>query len=167
VAVDPLYTGAKFLHVMLAASWLGLVAVHAVLVAPLLHASTPSTRREFAGRFMPVAIRWGNILGGFTLLTGLAVAYLATGSLRLGGTWGRLIAVALLLNLAVLYLLNIAVRRSWRAIRAGTEREPPELPPPARIAFLEKRVAVNIWLMLGLLAAAAFAMVLANVTGRP
>jgi hypothetical protein len=167
VAVDPVYAAAKFAHVALAASWLGLVAVHALIVAPLLRASTPATRREFAGRFMAAALRWGNILGGLTFLTGVVVTYMAAGNLRFQGDWGRYVAFALVVNLAVLYLLNIVVARSWRAVVALTERERPDLPPPARAVFLERRMIVNLWFSLFLLAFAAFSMVLADLTGRP
>lgn len=166
---DPrLFAFVKVLHVTLAAAWVGGGALMYFVIRPLVDETTPPTRREVMGRLSPAVIKYTNILGGLTFLTGLA---LLDGALpRRGLTWatltddpwGRLIAFGLILNLLALYLLNFSVRSSWRGIQKIQQEVGTTGDPPAALLFLVKRLGFTTTLLFFLVVIALVAMVAAN-----
>lgn len=157
----------KTLHVLVASTWVGGTAVMNLVVFPQLRKASPAARGEVLGRLGKAGVRFGNVVGGLTILTGAALAYAMTGSFRLEGAWGRLVAVALLLALAVLYLLDFAIRPSLKMIEVLAKDVRPNEPLPLRLVFLQKRVAVTGAMGLTLLVLALVVMVAANLTAAP
>lgn len=157
-----LYTVVKFFHVIFAATWVGTGIYSGAVMGPAIMQSTPSTRREFMGRIAPVNMKWNNMMGGFTILTGLATWYLQRDAFTTDDLWSRLVVFSLIGALALLYLLNFALRPTLRAMEKVMTNTPPNEPPPPNLRFLQKRMAVTSGLMLLILVMVLAAMVAAN-----
>lgn len=162
--MDYVYFGLKVLHVFLAVLWVGGGVFNLFLIQRLLAQSTLPTRREFSGRLFPAALRYFNAVGGFTLLTGAGLVSLHPhGWGGLADTrWGRTILFSLIASLLVLYLLNVAIRPTIKALAKAAEEMPPGSEPPAGIRFLQARLRFALYLATGILLLILVLMVYAN-----
>jgi hypothetical protein len=159
---DAVLVTLKFLHVLLAATWVGMGVLAAFVLGPVIRRASAPTRREFTGRYAPVAFRVGNAVGGLTLLSGLALVWAVYGDFRFSGSSGKLILYGLFANLLALLVGNFVIRPSFRAMQALMADEDPTLPPPGQVVFLQRRLAFNQVFVLFLLLSAVLAMVMAN-----
>jgi len=162
------YVVTKILHVFLAVAWIGAALYQQILVQPVLGAVDPAARRQVAGRLMPQSIRYNNIVGGLTVLTGIGLVSMHPEygwSDLLTTFWGRLVSFSLVGALAMLYLLNVAIRPTLRTLqdKMGELREGEE--PSAGLQLLQKRLVFSgrLALIIGLIVLAA--MVVANTAG--
>lgn len=162
--VDYVYFGLKVLHVAAAVLWVGGGVFNQFLVQRLLTQSSPGTRREISGRLFPAVIRYFNAVGGVTLLTGVGlVGFHPHGWGGLAETrWGRTILFSLIASLLVLYLLNVAVRPTVKALAKATAALPPGSEPPPGIRFLQARLRFASYLGTGILLLILVLMVYAN-----
>jgi hypothetical protein len=158
-----LITVVKVTHVLLAAAWVGQSVFMNAVVVPQLLQSTPGTRREFMGRLMPIGIRYGNIVGGLTLLSGLLLVYAMRGSFKLDGTWGKLVTFAFVGNLAILFLLNLTMKPTLkRMAKFQSEVKDATAPPPPQVMFLQRRLMITSSTMLLIVVTVLAVMVMAN-----
>lgn len=156
------FAAAKILHVVVAAAWAGLTATMNLLIMPLMRKGTPSAQQELTGRFTTASMKLSNAFGGFTLLTGLAVVWIQSDGFVFAGLHGKLVALAFIATLALLYLLNFSIRPTVRALAKATAEAGPSGPPPLA-RFLEKRLAVVGMMSLIIMVGTLAAMVLADV----
>lgn len=158
----------KIFHVLLAVAWAGAGLVVQIVVMPLLNQSTPATRREFVGRLTPSLVRYGNYAGGLTLLSGLVLLHGELGVRELtwgnfyADAWGKFIAFGILVTLLALYLVNVAVAPTWRAIEKLLRELPPDRAVPPNLVFLQKRMSFAGHLALFLILLVLVTMVVAN-----
>ncbi|MGH2628283.1 MAG: hypothetical protein ACRDHY_16715 [Anaerolineales bacterium] len=156
------------LHVLVAATWVGAAVYGQVVMGPLMAKLTPLARREVGAIGMPAGLKFGNAMGGFTLLTGLVLlhGFLEVRGLTWGtfysDPWGKYVAFALIMNLLVLYLINFSVRPTLRALAKLMPEVDPEQPPPPNVVFLQRRLVFTSRLGVALLLLAAVVMVTAN-----
>lgn len=165
VGKEELYAFLKIFHVLFATAWVGGALFGALIIQPLVGQSTPATRREFGGRLYPLMLRYGNIFGGFTLLTGLLLVAVTVDdwNVLLVTNWGKLILVGLLGNFFVLYLLNFAAAPTLRALEKLTANQRLDDPPSQLLVFMQKRLVFTSRLSLVILLIVLVAMVSANV----
>ena len=141
------YAALKLIHVLLAAAWVGAGILSNLVLMPVLARATPMTRREVMGAFSPRMLRFSNMVGGLTLLSGLVllIPALDARGLTWGGLtddpWGRFIAFGLIMNLLALYLVNFAIRPTARVMGKLQQELPPHPPPPPHIVCRPKRRA--------------------------
>jgi len=153
---------AKVLHVLIAATWLGTGIAMNLVVLPQIRKAGPAILRDLMPKLGEASLRFGNILGGLTFLTGLLLAYLQDGNLRFEGARGRMLVIVLAFNLTALFLLNYAIRPSMRAIAKISAGVRPGEAPPMQLVFFQKRIAINGMLILVLVVLAAAIMVLVD-----
>lgn len=153
----------KVVHVLLAATWFGASAYMNMAVMPQLTQSTPATRREFSGRLIPVGFRVGNIVGGLTLLTGVALYYVThAGTFDATTQSDKLVMFGAIATVAVLYLLNFSMRPLQRAMEKVAAASNPNEPPSHAMTMLQGRLKFTGMLMFFLLLLTAVTMVMAN-----
>jgi hypothetical protein len=160
------YALLKVLHVAFAAMWLGGGAFNVFVLQRQLAQATVIVRREFGGRYFAALGPYFNIVGLLTILTGLGLVYLhplGTGGLTTS-LWGRLIVFGLVASLLVLYLVNFAIRPTFKAIAKIQASLEPDALMPVNLRFLLLRVRVTSVLNVVILFGVAAAMVGANVS---
>lgn len=155
-------TAMKIVHVLFAAAWVGANLFLNYVVLRHLAESAAATRREFSGRILPDTIRYFNIAGGFTLLSGAFLVYAQSDGFLVTGRRGALLAFALIGNVAALYLLNFSVRPSVRAIENAQAGADPAAAPSPGVLFLQRRVRWTSALMLAVLVVVLATMVVAS-----
>jgi hypothetical protein len=160
------YVVTKILHVFLAVAWIGGVLYQQVLVGPVLQKASEEARAEVMAHLMPLSLRYNNAVGGFTLLTGIALVSMhpnyGWGAL-LEVFWGRLVAFALIGTLAILYLINVAMRPTLRVIQEKMkDAAEGELGAGQVVQIMQKRLAFSSRLALIIGLAVLVAMVVAN-----
>lgn len=159
----------KILHVFLAISWVGAMVYLQVVLMPLLNREDPADRARLMARVVPWNIRYTNWVGGFTVLTGIAL--ISTNPYDIGwgaltrSYWGQLVLFSLIGALAILYLMNVAVRPSFGKIEELMEEADPEAGPPPAVHLLQKRITFTTRLMLIIGLVIVAAMVAANASG--
>lgn len=154
----------KVLHVLLAASWVGAAIYSLSTLKPVMMALAPSARGELMGRMMPASIRYYNIVGGLTILSGLALVYvMRDGFSGLDDSWGRMVMAGLLISVAVLAISGLAIKRSFRRLGEAMKDARPGEPPSMMAQILQKRIAIAQMGNTLLLVLAMVFMVAANV----
>ncbi len=159
----------KILHVFFAIAWVGAMLYLQVILMPILNREDPAARARLLGRITPWTVQYANWVGGFTVVTGVGLVSMnpyGIGWGQLTATyWGQLVLFSLIGSLAILYLVNVAVRPSFQKIEELMGEADPEAGPPPAVMLLTKRIAFTSRLMLiiGLLIVAA--MVAANASG--
>lgn len=161
------YILSKTVHVLFAATWLGALAYASFVLAPTMARAPATIQREMGAMLLPKVPRVSNIVGGFTLLSGLVTLFLVQ-----HGNWeamentrGRLITFALIINLAVLFLVNLSDRPTIRRI-GKLMQEHEGGPPSMQLVIYLKKLAVSRTIALVSVAVAVVVMVWAN-TGTP
>lgn len=169
------YVVTKMLHVFFAVAWLGGALLWNVLVVPQLQKLGPPAGPQAMFAMFEPFLKYGNAMGGLTVLTGLGLVSMHPSSGGWGALldtlWGRLVAFAIIGSLAMLYLINVAIAPTARKIMEvmkdmpappadRTDDAPP--PPPPGIQLLQKRLVFSgrLVLIIGLIVLVA--MVAAN-----
>jgi hypothetical protein len=162
MASDSVVLTALFLHVLLAAAWVGQTLSINLLALPMLKRLDDAARRAAEPPLLRRHIKLGNALGGLTMLSGLALLLLWEGNLRFEGDRGRMFAFGFVANLLALYLLNFAFRPSQRRLEIMAPKQEPNLPPSAQTLFFRNRLVWTAFMMNVLLLLAVAAMVWAR-----
>lgn len=162
---DAVYGAVKVLHVVCATLWVGGAAWDAFVVRRALGRAPPDTRRNFGAQLVAPTARLLNAAGGLTVLSGLVLVYRHPHGFSglTASTWGKLVLFSLIAGLLALYLLNFAIRPTFRAIAKIQAEVPPEMPPPANLRFFQARLRVASLLHVGILVAVLATMTAANV----
>jgi hypothetical protein len=159
------YVITKILHVFFAVAWIGGSLVMMLVIVPVVNRMDPPRRGEFMKAAFPAMMKYGNIVGGSTLLTGVGLVsmnpYGYTWGTLLDTQWGKLVALALVAALFMLYLINFAIKPTFIAMgKAMAAAAPGE--PPAGMPLLQKRMVFTQRLVLIIGLVALTAMVVAN-----
>lgn len=159
----------KILHVFLAIAWVGAMVYLQVILMPLLNREDPEARARLMARVVPWNIKYSNWVGGFTVLTGVGLISMNPYGIGWGDLtatyWGQLVLFSLIGALAILYLLNVAIRPSFRKIEELMEEADLEAGPSPAVTLLQKRVTFTSRLMLIIGLVIVAAMVAANAAG--
>lgn len=159
----------KILHVFLAIAWVGAMVYLQVIFMPLLNREDPESRARLMARVVPWNIKYSNWVGGFTVLTGIGLISMNPYGIGWGDLtttyWGQLVLFSLIGALAILYLLNVAIRPSFRKIEELMREADVEGGPPPAVTLLQKRVTFTSRLMLIIGLVIVAAMVAANAAG--
>jgi putative copper export protein len=159
---EPGYVAALIVHAVLAAAWFGGTAFAVLAMQPLLRNATHPTRREFSGRFWIALIRFHNIAGGFTLLSGLVLFALHDDAWTTETRWAKIVWFGLIATLGMLYLVNTGLRSTNRAIEKVSQSIDPASEPPATLRLLQVRMGFTSRLILALQAVVLALMVYAS-----
>lgn len=159
----------KILHVFFAVAWIGAMVYLQVILMPLMNRADPQTRQKVLEKVAPWNIKYGNWVGGFTVLTGISLISMNPYGIGWGDLtrtyWGQLVLFSLIGALAILYLLNVAVRPSFRKVQELMAEADPEEDPPPGAVLLQKRIAFTTRLMLVIGLVVVAAMVTAGSAG--
>ena len=155
---DTLYAVTKFFHVLAASLWIGAGVYNVFVVQRILATAAPASRKDLGGRLFAASMRYVNAMGSLTILSGFVLVSLhphGWNGLR-DSLWGKMVIAAIILSLAVLYLVNFAVRPTMKAVGKLQAQLPSDLPTPANLRFLMARMRItsifNVVLMVGVFA---------------
>lgn len=137
-----------FLHVLVAVAWVGQALTMTLLVNPVVRKATPASLGELMGRLGPASLKYGNVTGGLTLVTGLGYLFAKYGSFAAAGPY---IGFGFIVTIALLVLLNYAVRPTLRRLgEMAAQRQHPNAPPSMQQTILQVRLAFTTRLMVAL-----------------
>jgi uncharacterized membrane protein len=129
------------LHILSATAWVGQALTMVLLVNPVVRNALPA----------PQSLRFANVAGGLTFLTGLGYMYGKYGGFGVAGFQGRFLAMGAIITFALLLLLNFSVRPTIKRLaQAQADQHDIADGPSIPMRIQQFRLAFTTRLMLAL-----------------